>query len=127
MGDTFRKYTSSLNCLLFAENKCGEKENNILQHIFPTAHRTVFHATKSKKYLTIKKYDHKVCGTNKIIFFCSVVFGQNKKSCKKIGHRNVGESGLKKKFENDARLPVLLCRGYIIIWKAVDRPPPSAW
>ena len=33
MGDTFRKYTSSLNCLLFAENKCGKKENNILQHI----------------------------------------------------------------------------------------------
>ena len=52
MGDTFRKYTSSLNCLLFAENKCGKKGNNILQHIFPTAHRTVFHATQ-KKYLTI--------------------------------------------------------------------------
>ena len=41
--------------------------------------------------------------------------------------RNVGESGLKKKLENDARHPVLLCRGYIIIWKAVDRPPPFAW
>ena len=48
MGDTFRKYTSSLNCLLFAANKCGKKENNILQHIFPTAHRTVFHGSQNK-------------------------------------------------------------------------------
>ena len=60
-------------------------------------------------------------------YFLLGCFWPESKIMQKIGHHNVREAGLKKKFENDARLPVLLCRGYIIIWKAVDRPPPSAW